>query len=49
MWETLGMSEKRTKAEKEQREADYLQKKVEGRPEPATSEKKPPQSVRRTA
>ena len=43
------MAEKRTKVEKEQRKGDYLEKKAEGRPEPETTEKKPPQSVRRTA
>jgi hypothetical protein len=43
------MAEKRTKVEKEQRKADYLDKKAEGRSEPETSAKKPPQSVRRTA
>ncbi len=43
------MSEKRTKAEKEQRKADYLEKKFENRPEPDMSGKKPPQNVRRAA
>jgi len=32
LWETIGMSEKRTKADKEQREADQLEKKSSHRP-----------------
>jgi hypothetical protein len=34
------MAEKRTKAEKEQRKADYLEAKSERRPEPETTKKK---------
>lgn len=36
----LGMSEKRAKADKEQRQADHLDKKSERRPEQGTSKKK---------
>jgi len=40
LWETIGMSEKRTKADKEQRQADQLNKKSERRPEQGTSKRK---------
>ena len=43
------MAEKRTKDEKEQRKADYLEEKFENPPEPETNKKKPPKSVRRSA
>jgi hypothetical protein len=33
LWETVGMAEKRTKADKEQRQADQLDKKSARRPE----------------
>ena len=40
MWETVCMSEKRTKADKAQREADHLEKKASHRP-PQNPGKKP--------
>jgi len=41
------MAEKRTKAEKEQRKANYLEEKFENHPETETGRKKPPKGVRR--
>jgi hypothetical protein len=40
LWETIRVSEKRTKAEKAQRQADQLEKKESRRP-PQTRKKKP--------
>jgi len=40
LWQTVGMAEKRTKADKEQRQADQLDKKAERRPEQGMRKKK---------
>ena len=40
LWETVGMAEKRTKADKQQRLADQLDKKSERRPEQGTGKRK---------
>jgi hypothetical protein len=40
LWETVGMAEKRAKADKEQRQADQLDKKSERRREQGTSKTK---------
>jgi hypothetical protein len=40
LWETVGMAEKRTKADKEQRHADRVDDKAERRPEQVIGKKK---------
>ena len=40
LWETVGMAEKRTKADKEQRQADQLDDKAERRREQLVSKEK---------